>query len=152
MRFVLPVLQRRAVIKLRARFGGAYEPGFDHFEQARCRACFGAFKLVDHVRKTGEVLLERMRLKGPFAALHLRFEPDMVSLHRRMNVRWKHLSSLRSRPLSQLENEKEREKGRLSLADRQRMGLPNGSLSNHPLTNQGRRITSLIQSPGIVQF
>lgn len=79
MRWVLPVLQRRAVIKLRARFGGEYEPGFDHFEQARCRACFGAFKFVDHVVRTGELLVTRMRAQGHFAALHLRFEPDMVS-------------------------------------------------------------------------
>jgi hypothetical protein len=79
VRRVLPVLQRRAVIKLRARFGGEYEPGFDHFEQARCRACFGAFKFVDHVVRTGELLVKRMRAQGHFAALHLRFEPDMVS-------------------------------------------------------------------------
>ncbi|GAQ83393.1 O-fucosyltransferase family protein [Klebsormidium nitens] len=82
VRWVLPVLQRRAVIKLRARFGGEYEPGFDHFEQARCRACFGAFKFVDHVAETGELLLARMREKGRFAALHLRFEPDMVAFSR----------------------------------------------------------------------
>ncbi|XP_077213111.1 O-fucosyltransferase family protein isoform X2 [Tasmannia lanceolata] len=48
-------------------------------QKLRCRACYEALRFAPRIEALGRLLVERMRSYGPYIALHLRYEKDMLS-------------------------------------------------------------------------
>eukprot|EP00252_Welwitschia_mirabilis_P024130 TRINITY_DN7042_c0_g1_i2.p1 TRINITY_DN7042_c0_g1~~TRINITY_DN7042_c0_g1_i2.p1 ORF type:complete len:434 (-),score=72.55 TRINITY_DN7042_c0_g1_i2:527-1828(-) len=77
---VLPILQRRHVVKLTKfdyRLANNLE---DDLQKLRCKVNYHALRFKKDISITGQVLVYRMRMKSRrFAAIHLRFEADMLA-------------------------------------------------------------------------
>ncbi|CAN6542792.1 unnamed protein product [Malus baccata var. baccata] len=48
-------------------------------QKLRCRACYEALRFAPQIEAMGKLLVDRMRSFGPYIALHLRFEEDMLA-------------------------------------------------------------------------
>ncbi|KAM3200252.1 hypothetical protein P3L10_032614 [Capsicum annuum] len=48
-------------------------------QKLRCRACYQALRFAPPVEAMGKLLADRMRSYGPYTALHLRYEKDMLT-------------------------------------------------------------------------
>ncbi|EXB56332.1 hypothetical protein L484_024874 [Morus notabilis] len=77
---VLPVLLKRHAVQL-TKFDYRLANRLDtDLQKLRCRVNYHALKFTDPIRKMGEKLVHRMRMKSNhYIALHLRFEPDMLA-------------------------------------------------------------------------
>ncbi|PON90444.1 O-fucosyltransferase [Trema orientale] len=77
---VLPVLLKRHAVQLN-KFDYRLANRLDtDLQKLRCRVNYHALKFTDPIRKMGEKLVHRMRMKSRhYIALHLRFEPDMLA-------------------------------------------------------------------------
>ncbi|CAN0924239.1 O-fucosyltransferase 16 [Linum grandiflorum] len=77
---VLPALLKRHAIQL-GKFDYRLANRLDtQYQKLRCRANYHALRFTEPIRKMGEALVNRMRMKSKhYIALHLRFEPDMLA-------------------------------------------------------------------------
>ncbi|CAN0927392.1 O-fucosyltransferase 16 [Linum grandiflorum] len=77
---VLPSLLKRHAIQLRKFDYGLANWLDPQLQKLRCRANYHALRFTDPIRKMGDMLVERMRMRSKhYIALHLRFEPDMLA-------------------------------------------------------------------------
>ncbi|XP_024520940.1 O-fucosyltransferase 19 [Selaginella moellendorffii] len=51
----------------------------DEIQRLRCRANYHALKFTEPLQRVADALIKRMQSTGPFIALHLRYEKDMLS-------------------------------------------------------------------------
>ncbi|XP_051137436.1 O-fucosyltransferase 16-like [Andrographis paniculata] len=92
-------------------------------QKLRCRVNYHALRFTDPIRKMGQKLVEKMRMKSDhFVALHLRFEPDMLAFsgcyYGGGDEEIKELSKLRKRwrTLHRKNPDKERRNGKCPLS------------------------------------
>ncbi|KAG2605466.1 O-fucosyltransferase 7-like isoform X2 [Panicum virgatum] len=77
---ISPLWDHRQVIraaKSDSRLTNNYLP--TDIQKLRCRAFFHALRFAPPIEALGKLLVERMRSFGPYIALHLRYEKDMLA-------------------------------------------------------------------------
>lgn len=50
-----------------------------HLQKLRCRVNFEALKFTPRIEALGHKLVQMLQQRGPFVALHLRYEMDMLA-------------------------------------------------------------------------
>ncbi|RLM54659.1 hypothetical protein C2845_PM10G08220 [Panicum miliaceum] len=87
---ISPLWDHRQVIraaKSDSRLANNYLP--TDIQKLRCRAFFQALRFAPPIEALGRLLVERMRSFGPYIALHLRYEKDMLAFSGENTTYWK---------------------------------------------------------------
>ncbi|CAN1137418.1 Rhamnogalacturonan I rhamnosyltransferase 1 [Linum perenne] len=77
---ILPRIKRHKALhflKADARIANNGLP--QEFQKIRCRTCYEALRFSPRIEETGRKIVRMLQKKGPFLALHLRYEIDMLS-------------------------------------------------------------------------
>ena len=48
-------------------------------QRLRCKVAFHALRFAPHIRSLAEDMIQELKSRGPFVALHLRYEQDMLA-------------------------------------------------------------------------
>lgn len=51
----------------------------EELQKLRCRVNFEALKFATQIEETGRKIVKKLKQKGPFLALHLRYEKDVLA-------------------------------------------------------------------------
>ncbi|KAM1015600.1 hypothetical protein ACFX2J_045128 [Malus domestica] len=77
---ILPLVQKYKVVHLNKTDARVANNGLPlEFQKLRCRVNFHALRFTSQIEEIGRKLLRILREKGPFLALHLRYEMDMLA-------------------------------------------------------------------------
>ncbi|XWS23927.1 hypothetical protein CRYUN_Cryun28dG0057600 [Craigia yunnanensis] len=112
-------------------------------QKLRCRACYEALRFAPQIEAMGKLLVDRMRSYGPFIALHLRYEKDMLAFsgctHGLSNVEAEELKTIRENTaywkIKDIDAREQRSKGYCPLTPKE-VGIfitALGFLSNTPI-------------------
>ncbi|XP_068304602.1 rhamnogalacturonan I rhamnosyltransferase 1-like [Pyrus communis] len=77
---ILPLVQKYKVVHLNKTDARVANNGLPlEFQKLRCRVNFHALRFTSQIEEVGRKLVGILREKGPFLALHLRYEMDMLA-------------------------------------------------------------------------
>jgi len=55
------------------------DTGARELQRLRCRVQYHALRFIEPVRRAADAMVARLRSAGPFIAIHMRFEKDMLA-------------------------------------------------------------------------
>lgn len=77
---VLPLFEKHEVIHFNKTDARLANNGLPlEFQRLRCRVNFQALQFTPQIKALGQKLIRLLQAKGPFVALHLRYEMDMLA-------------------------------------------------------------------------
>lgn len=77
---VLPLFEKHKVLHFNKTDARLANNGLPlEFQRLRCRVNFQALKFTPKIEALGQKLIHLLQAKGPFVALHLRYEMDMLA-------------------------------------------------------------------------
>lgn len=84
---ILPLIQTHTVVHLEKTDTRLANRAPLEVQRLRCFVNFHALRFRKEIMDIGQKLVQMLRAQGPFLVLHLRYEMDMLALHRRLYQR-----------------------------------------------------------------
>lgn len=77
---ILPLLKKYKIVHLNKTDARLANNGLPmELQRLRCRVNYNALRFTSQIEELGKKVINILREKGPFLALHLRYEMDMLS-------------------------------------------------------------------------
>eukprot|EP00850_Spirogloea_muscicola_P022518 SM000299S10842 [mRNA] locus=s299:97141:102711:+ [translate_table: standard] len=77
---IMPLFEHEKVIEFKLSDSRLANNGLPpHMQRLRCRTNFEALRFQPTIESLGEVVVRRLRSQGPYVALHLRYEKDILA-------------------------------------------------------------------------